>query len=179
MRGVVVYESMYGNTHLVADAIAQGLALSGGVVVLPVDRVDPELLDWADLVVVGGPTHAHGMSRTSTRSAALQAAAKTGSALRTDPDAGLSGLREWFDSLGTVPVLAAAFDTRAQGPALLTGHAAKGIAKMLRRHGMTLIGELGSFLVDSGSRLVPGEETRAREWGQSLASELLAAAGPR
>ena len=27
MKAVVVYESMYGNTHLVADAIGQGSAL--------------------------------------------------------------------------------------------------------------------------------------------------------
>jgi flavodoxin len=26
MRAVIVYESMYGNTHLIADAIAKGAA---------------------------------------------------------------------------------------------------------------------------------------------------------
>jgi len=29
MKALVVYESMYGNTHLVADAIADGLRTNG------------------------------------------------------------------------------------------------------------------------------------------------------
>jgi hypothetical protein len=71
MRAVVVYESMYGNTHLVADAIATGLATACQVDVVPVERADRQVLDGADLVVVGGPTHAHGMTRASTREAAI------------------------------------------------------------------------------------------------------------
>ena len=31
MRAVVVYESMYGNTHLVAAAIGEGLAMGDGL----------------------------------------------------------------------------------------------------------------------------------------------------
>lgn len=53
MRAVVVYESMYGNTHLVADAIGDGLATAYEVDVVPVDRADRQLLEHADLVVVG------------------------------------------------------------------------------------------------------------------------------
>ena len=33
MRALVVYESMYGNTHLIADAIADGLRETADVVV--------------------------------------------------------------------------------------------------------------------------------------------------
>ena len=36
MKVVVVYESMFGNTHLVADAIGAGLATLGDVAVVPV-----------------------------------------------------------------------------------------------------------------------------------------------
>jgi len=36
MRAVVVYESMYGNTHLVADAIGAGLGPAFDVSVVPV-----------------------------------------------------------------------------------------------------------------------------------------------
>ena len=62
---VVVYESMYGNTHLIADAIGKGFgqAVSAEIVVVPVGEAASDLLDSADLIVVGGPTHAHGMSR--------------------------------------------------------------------------------------------------------------------
>ncbi len=37
MKAVVIYESMYGNTHLIADAIAEGLRTHGEVAVVPVD----------------------------------------------------------------------------------------------------------------------------------------------
>ncbi len=67
MRAVVVYESMYGNTHHVAEAIGSGLAEGFDVAVVPVAEAGQEMIDDADLVIVGGPTHAHGMSRESTR----------------------------------------------------------------------------------------------------------------
>jgi hypothetical protein len=173
VRGLVVYESMYGNTHLIADAIAAGLALSEGVEVCPVARADQSVLELADLVVVGGPTHVHGMSRESTRTSALEAARKPGSALRADPDAADVGLRDWFESLGMISAKAAAFDTRVSAPIALTGHAAKGIAKLLRRHGMSLVAEPESFLVDKQNRLLPGEQERARAWGEHLAVSLV------
>ena len=65
MRAVVVYESMYGNTHLVADAIGAGLSTAFDVRVVPVSEARPVVLADADLVVVGGPTHVHGMSRAA------------------------------------------------------------------------------------------------------------------
>jgi len=56
MRAIVVYESMYGNTHLVAGAIGAGLSTLFDVSVVPVAQADPAVLAGADLVVVGGPT---------------------------------------------------------------------------------------------------------------------------
>src|SRR5215475_7725123 len=120
MRAVVVYESMYGNTHLVADAIGAGLETAFDVWVVPVSQADPAVLDGAALVVVGGPTHVHGMSRASTRKAAVQAADKPIGGLTVEPDALGPGLREWFGSLGDHPVKAAAFDTRMHGPTVFT-----------------------------------------------------------
>ena len=76
MRALVIYESMYGNTHQIAEAIGEGLDLSDGVKVLPLADVTQSMLEQADLIVVGGPTHAHGMSRESTRKAAVDAAGK-------------------------------------------------------------------------------------------------------
>ena len=68
--------------------------------------------------------------------------------------------------------MAAAFDTRLAGPAMFTGSAAKGIARLLERHGLTLIAEAESFLVTTGNKLRPGEEDRAKEWGQALAAKV-------
>jgi hypothetical protein len=88
MKILVVYESMYGNTHLVADAIAKGIReVESDVTVLPVDEADADALAGTGLLVIGGPTHAHGMTRPSTRNAAVQAARKPGSDLELDPDA--------------------------------------------------------------------------------------------
>ena len=174
MKAVVVYESMYGNTHLVADAIAAGLGATPDdvVVVAPIDDTNTQLIADADLVVVGGPTHAHGMSRGNTRKAAIDAARKPDSDLAVDPDAEGPGLRDWFDSLDHLATNAAAFDTRIKGPAALTGRASKGIAKRLRDHGCTIIVEPMSFLVTKESHLVDEEATRAREWGTQLAAAI-------
>jgi hypothetical protein len=170
MRAVVVYESMYGNTHLIADAIGAGLRTAFDVSVIPVPQASAAVLDGADLVVVGGPTHVHGMSRASTRKAAVQAADKPASPLTVEPDALGLGLREWFGSLGRHPVKAVAFDTRVHGPAALTGRASKGVAHLLRAHGFDVIADPESFLVTKQDRLEPQETDRAREWGAKLAA---------
>ena len=78
MHTVVVFESMYGNTHLIAEAVADGIrdVTGGEVVVTGVNGADGVLREGCDLLVVGGPTHVHGMSRPSTRTAAAEAAAE-------------------------------------------------------------------------------------------------------
>jgi hypothetical protein len=172
MRAVIVYESMYGNTHHVADAIGDGLRASLDVRVVPVAEAGPADVDGADLVVVGGPTHAHGMSRPATRKAAVEAADKPASPLTVEPDAPGPGLREWFGALGRCPAQAAAFDTRVHMPAAITGRAAKGVARELRAHGFQLIAEPESFLVTKQDRLEPQETERARAWGAELAARL-------
>ena len=172
MRAVVVYESMYGNTHLIADAIGAGLRTAFDVLVLPVSQARPEVIADAGLVVVGGPTHVHGMSRARTREAAVKAADKPAGGLKVEPDALGPGLREWFGWLGRCPVRAAAFDTRMHGPAALTGRAAKGIAHHLREHGFDVVAEPESFLVTKQDRLEPHEQDRARDWGTTLATAI-------
>ncbi|HEY4853286.1 MAG TPA: flavodoxin domain-containing protein [Streptosporangiaceae bacterium] len=170
MRVVIVYESMYGNTHMVADAIGAGLEPAADVIVVPVSEAHPELLHDAALVVVGGPTHVHGMSRASTRTGAAEAAQKPDSGLTLEPGALGPGLRDWFGSLGHHRAKAAAFDTRATGPAALTGRASKGIARELHRHGFDMAAEPESFIVTKDDHLVGGETARARAWGARLAA---------
>lgn len=172
MRAVVVYESMYGNTHQVADAVAAGLQPSFEVAVVPVAQAGPAVLADADLIVVGGPTHAHGMSRAGTRRAAGEAAEKPDSDLALEPGALGPGLREWFASLGRYPVKAAAFDTRIHGPSAITGRAAKGVTRLLRAHGFDVAVQPESFLVTTQNVLDPGETTRARDWAATLAARI-------
>ena len=176
MRTLVIYESMYGNTHAIADAIGDGLRSAGEVRVVNVGSATGDLEAWADLIVVGGPTHVHGMTHERTRDAARDMAAKPESEVMLDPSAAGPGIRDWLESLAhTSGKRAAAFDTRAHGPALLTGRASAGIANVMRRRGFRLIAEAESFLIDSHSRLVAGELDRARDWGAILASELVLA----
>lgn len=175
MRAVVVYESMYGNSRLVADAIGAGLRPAFEVTVVPVAKADPAVLTGADLVVVGGPTHIHGMSREATRKSAVQAASLPGSELTAEPDALGSGVREWLTALGRFPVSAAAFDTRLDGPAAFTGRASKKVARSLSAHGFEVAIKPESFLVTKQNQLVAGEEDRARAWGARLAT----ATGPK
>ena len=175
MKALVIYESMYGNTHLVAEAIGAGLRTIGEAVVVSVHKADAGLVESADLLVVGGPTHVHGMSRASTREAAVTAAEQSDSGLTVDPEAQGSGVREWLESLDKLDAPAAAFDTRVDVSAVLSGRASKGIAKALRQHGCSLITDPESFLVTKETHLEPHEEAHARRWGAELAALVRAA----
>jgi hypothetical protein len=170
MRAVVVYESMFGNTHQVAEAIAAGCRVHGDAVVASVGEVDEAMIVAADLLVVGGPTHVHGMTRTASRKAAHEQA-ESDEHLELDPAADDPGLRDWLhvvprgDGRG-----AAAFDTRVDANPMLTGRASKGIGKRLSQHGYRLVVEPESFLVDKQTELVEGELDRATRWGERLAA---------
>lgn len=168
MKSLVIYESMYGNTHRIAMAIADGLSEAGEALVLGFDQVVAASLEGVDLVVVGAPTHAHGLSRPSTRKAAADAAQDPDKGLSLDTHDVESGLREWFEGIGHISARGAAFDTRVDMAALLTGSAARGIAKRLRRHGCVMATDPESFLVDKSNHLLTGEEDRARRWGAGL-----------
>lgn len=169
MKAVVVFESMYGNTRAVANAVADGIAAGGDadVTVVAADDASTDLTGQADLLVVGGPTHMHGMSRPKTRRAAKDAA-KPGSGLTVDPAADGPGIRDWLGRLTHTDGLAAAFDTRLAWPAVFAGRAASGIDRGLRRSGLTPISRPHSFLVTKDSELRPGETAKAREWGAEL-----------
>lgn len=175
MRALIVYESMYGNTRAIAQAIADGLKPRAEVELLPVGQATAQLVAWADLVIVGAPTHAHGMSSSSTRRNAGGAIVKPGNTLRLEPEAEAIGVREW---LAQMPrgngKEAVAFDTRIKAPALITGRASSGIAKALQGHGFTLATEPESFLVTTQNVLVSGELERAREWAAGLVGGLVA-----
>ena len=129
--------------------------------------IDPSAYD---LVIVGGPTHVHGMSRESTRQAAEEAATTSDGNLVIEPNAAGAGVREWLTSLSELTGRAAAFDTRLDAIPLFTGRASTGIAKLLRTAGFELIAEPESFLVDKATHLLPSEGARAQAWGVQLAA---------
>ena len=173
MRAVVVYESMFGNTRVIADAIAKGLEPVGIVVVVPVPEAGREMLADADLLVVGGPTHFHGMSRARTRKWAAATAQKPKNDLVLDRGAQGPGVSDWLRSLGYGHTKVAAFDTRFKGPAVLRGRASRVINRKLRRHGFEMVAKPESFFVTLQNHLEPGEEARAQEWGKRLAATVV------
>jgi hypothetical protein len=177
MRVVVVYESMFGNTRQIGQAIAEGVGGAHETVAVPVRDTTPELIDGAGLVVVGGPTHVHGMSRPSTRKAAADMAGKPENAVTLEPGAEGVGLREWFASLGAVAASAAAFDTRAKAPSIFTGRASKRINRLLRRHGARPVAAPQSFFITKDNTIAPGELDRARRWGEQLTQLAAPSAG--
>jgi hypothetical protein len=171
MAAFLVFESMFGNTQQIADAVTEGLSAH-----LPVEQVEvgaaPATVGRdVELLVVGGPTHAFGLSRPGTRRSAAQQA--EGGLVSTG-----IGLREWLGTLsqgGALDVAVACFDTRVSKPRL-PGSAAAAAEKQLRRLGFRVLARSQSFfVVGTTGPLVPGERERARRWGEELALELTAA----
>jgi hypothetical protein len=170
-NATIVYESMFGSTRRVAEAIAQGLGDSALVTVVPVGEA-PRSFSDVDLLLVGAPTHVHGLSRPSTRDEAAHWGADLERHLRLEPETARTGMAEWLDACDQLPARFVAFDTRADLIELLSGSAAATIDKRMRKLGSRRLLEKESFLVDKQSNPEPGQLDRAREWGRSIAAAL-------
>jgi Flavodoxin len=181
MQVAIVYESLFGNTHDIAEAVAQGVREAepdAQVTCVRVADADPAQISGVDLLVVGGPTHMLGMSSAMSRTMGLhtnetELTEHPGGGtpvLAAEPGAEGPGLRNWFHSLPKQAHhrLGAAFDTRAGTK--LAGGASHGIAHRLRRHGYELVAEPEGFAVEEAEGpLRAGEHDRARLWGAALA----------
>ena len=165
MKSIVVYESMYGNTKVIAEAIAEGLRDSGEVRLGSVDEISPDDVHDADVIVAGGPTHAHGMARADAHEAVakMPARSKYGPVLP-----GNESLRNWLERLPNGLQGVAAFDTRFDKPKWLTGSAAAKILRRLEKKGYSIIGAESFFVEHTDGPLEDGERERAVEWGRSL-----------
>ncbi len=175
MRALVVYESMFGNTEEIARAIAEGLRSRLDVQLVEVGSAPRTLPARLDLLVVGGPTHAHGMTDPESR--------RSSSTKTKQPLVSVGiGIREWLKALdlgaatvGAPTFGAAAFDTRLKGPGVLWGSAAKAADVQLRRIGIRIVAGPESFLIKGPlgpvhDVVAPGEADRARRWGERLAA---------
>ena len=177
MRTVIVYESLFGNTHKIAEAIAEGIRTQqpdAEVACVPVADGSPALTGGADLLIVGGPTHMRGMSSGMTRKKGVEGEQKKAPDLHVEPGFDGPGLRDWFHGLDQAAgsASAAAFDTRAG--IRMAGGAAPGIARRLRRHGYRVLATEGYIIDDTQGPLRAGELDRARDWGASLSRQLAA-----
>ena len=177
MRAVVVYESMFGNTRQIAEAIADSMSQLTPVDVMNVNWDGVSAIGDADLLVIGAPTHAHSLSTPASRQEAVEWANDPHRELNLDPDAMGIGVREWLDLHPTTPESYAAFDTRADMIRLFTGAASTAIDRILRRRGLNEVVSPESFTVSMHNELKDGELDRARAWGRKIAEAALARHG--
>lgn len=146
METLVVYDSKFGNTRQLAEIIAEAAKAHGCVRLLGLDKVLPQSLGAPDVLIIGGPTQAHGIS---------------------------ARMRQFVDGLETGPAngtVAATFDTRYRMPRAISGSAAKSIARRLKRRGLHMFVPPESFFVtkDSAPQLESGETERAAAWAKRL-----------
>jgi len=153
MLTVVIYDTKFGNTEKIAEAIARGAGKLGRVHTMSVAEAAGPLPELPDLLLIGGPTQKRGSSP----------------ALRGFVDALPPSLRG---------VPAASFDTRYRGSTLFMGSAAAEAAKRLGKAGGRLVAQPESFFIARGGRLElqgleSGELERAEEWGRAVGAAAL------
>ena len=174
MNALVVYESIYGNTRQIAEAVAEGL---GGAKAMAVNDAGASGAD-VELLVVGGPTHMHGLPTSLSRRMAVDAAKEDGHAGVEPGAADEPGLRRWLHDLPQPEgARAAAFDTRVDKSPTVTGMAARGIARRLRRRGYEVVASESFLVEDAEGPLEDGELERARKWGAELARQISTTSG--
>jgi flavodoxin len=146
MKAYIVYDSSYGNTKSVAEAIADRLRQFEAAAV-SVPDFDPGGLAAGDLLVLGSPINGW---RPTARVAALLARLGTGK---------LRG------------VSAAAFDTRVRF--FIHGDAAGKMTRQLKEGGARIISGPAQFYVQgTEGPLRSGELDKARAWADTLASKV-------
>lgn len=163
MKALVVYESHYGNTAKIAQAIAEGIGPEARA--LNTSEATPEVIGAADLVVAGAPVMAFGLPNES-----MLANMPKDTKAPVAPDMSHPSLRVWLEALPHHDAAAASFETRLRWS---PGGATGAIDDRFHRAGFRTIATPGKFVVKgSYGPLREGEVERAREWGATLAAAL-------
>jgi len=156
MKSLIVYDSQFGNTKKVAEAIGGVLGKSGRVFLIRASNVQPGDMSGLNLLVVGSPTQQ------------FTATSEVKSWLNRLPADSLRGVR------------AAAFDTRFTQEKInevkilgylvkVFGYAAEPIAQRLEKKGAALVLQPEGFYVgDTEGPLLEKELERAVEWAENL-----------
>jgi flavodoxin len=156
MKVLVVYDSAFGNTEQIAQAIGSALGSPEEVATLQVRDVKPEQLTGVNLLVVGSPTQK------------FSPLASINSFLKSIPKGGLQRVK------------VAAFDTRIPESQIeeirilaffvrIFGYAAEPIAKKLEKKGGELaVPPEGFYVGGTEGPLLEGELERAADWARHL-----------
>ena len=161
MKAVVVYESIWGNTAQVAQAIAEGIGPDTAV--LSTAEATPERIAQADLLVAGAPIQGFSLPNDRMRE---------GIRPDTDPKPNLSAptLRSWLEHLPAGHGRAASFDTKIRWS---PGSATAVIDRELAKAGYEPVVRGEHFVVKGQyGPLREGEIERARAWGEELATSV-------
>ena len=149
MNALVLYDSQYGDTERIAQAITDTLGEFGEARAVRLDPRQSVELQGLDLFILGCPTQ--GWRPTP----AIQ------SFLEETTSEELGGL------------VGACFDTRFRLPRFMTGSAAKVMAAKLREKDVSLLTEPESFFVKgTEGPLRDGELERASTWARTLVQEV-------
>jgi flavodoxin I len=146
MKGMIIYDSVYGNTEEIAQAIGTALSSQMDVEVIRVSDVNTANLTGLNLLIIGSPTH--GGSPTEA-------------------------IRDFLKDLSESVIHdlnVAAFDTRLSTRLVkIFGYAAGKIASNLKKKGGILIAPPEPFFVQGRKGpLKEGELERAASWGNDL-----------
>ena len=155
MKALVIFDSIFGNTEQIAQAIGSSLGAQEGVGVVRVSDLLPEQLAGVELLIVGSPTRGF------------------------KPTPAISDFLKNISNNSLQGVKAAAFDTRLapddiDSPVIRVlvktgGYAARLIANRLKKKGADLIIDSeGFFVKGSGGPLKEGELERAAEWAKQI-----------
>jgi flavodoxin I len=156
MKTLIVFDSIFGNTEKIAQAIGEGFGSRASVEIFKADQVDTGKLAEFDLLVVGSPTRGF------------------------RPTEAVAGLLKRIQSMKLKGMRVAAFDTRLKADELekawfrllvkTGGYAAKRIGDQLKKAGGNLIVPPEGFYVeDTEGPLKAGELERASSWAASIA----------
>ena len=146
MKTLIVYDSFYGNTEKIAQAIAKALAKSSEVKLIRPDEANPSQFGSVDLLIVGSPTQ--GGRHTKA----------------------IQGFLEKIPSGVLKSINVAAFDTRLSSRWVkIFGYAAGRIADSLKKKGGNLLEPPEGFKVNGREGpLKEGELERAANWAEDI-----------
>lgn len=149
MNTLIIYDSTFGNTAQLAQAMADKLGEHGSARIALANEAGLTEMEGIDLLLVGGPTQRHGVSPA------------------------IKALLERLPRRSLRGVGAAAFDTRYHMAAWKSGSAAHRIASRLKRTGASLLVEPESFFVaEREGPLEEGELERAAYWAEEIYQQL-------
>ncbi|MFO7942905.1 MAG: flavodoxin domain-containing protein [Anaerolineales bacterium] len=152
MKGIVVYDSGFGNTRAIAETMGQALDGRAEVQVVHVDHVEERQLVDVDLLIVGSPTQ------------------------RFSPTAPINDFLNGISPRALRGVKVAAFDTRFAEKEIgknrvlaffvrIFGYAAKPIAeKLVKKGGRLALPPEGFYVGGMEGLLLEGELERVVQW---------------